>query len=240
MACITQVIDGGTPYESFKGYIKSYSSFVSHIKFGWGSAIIDPEIKNKIYLLNQFDISFNPGGTLFEYFYFKDKLDEYEDFIDRHGFQWIELSRGTISICDDEYKTLINHFSKKYKLFSEVGFKSVERSDSMCPSDWLESCKLSLEAGADIIVIEARETGTAGIVDKDGNIKMETIDLLISEIGKEKLLFEAPTKDIQSFLINKYGSSINLGNISIENILPLQALRQNLRSDTLTLHSIDK
>ena len=84
MACITQVIDGGTPYESFKGYIKSYSSFLSHIKFGWGSAIIDPEIKNKIDLLNQFDISFNPGGTLFEYFYFKDKLDEYEDFIDRH------------------------------------------------------------------------------------------------------------------------------------------------------------
>jgi phosphosulfolactate synthase len=110
----------------------------------------------------------------------------------------------------------------------------------MCPSDWLESCKLSLEAGADIIVIEARETGTAGIVDKDGNIKMETIDLLISEIGKEKLLFEAPTKDIQSFLINKYGSSINLGNISIQNILPLQALRQNLRSDTLTFQSIDK
>lgn len=240
MTCITQVIDGGTPYESFKGYIKSYSSFVSHIKFGWGSAIIDPEIKNKIYLLNQFDISFNPGGTLFEYFYFKDKLDEYEDFIDRHGFQWIELSRGTISICDDEYKSLIKHFSKKYKLFSEVGFKSVEKSDNMCPSDWLESCRLSLEAGADIIVIEARETGTAGIVDKDGNIKMETIDLLISEIGKEKLLFEAPTKDIQSFLINKYGSSINLGNISIQNILPLQALRQNLRSDTLTFQSIDK
>ena len=49
MTCITQVIDGGTPYESFKGYIKSYSSFISHIKFGWGSAIIDPEIKNKIY-----------------------------------------------------------------------------------------------------------------------------------------------------------------------------------------------
>ena len=75
----TQVIDGGTPFENFKSYIKSYHSFVSYVKFGWGSSIIDPEIKDKINLLNQFEINFNPGGTLFEYFYSKGKLNEYED-----------------------------------------------------------------------------------------------------------------------------------------------------------------
>lgn len=234
----TQVIDGGTPFENFKSYIKSYHSFVSYVKFGWGSSIIDPEIKDKINLLNQFEINFNPGGTLFEYFYSKGKLNEYEDFIERHGFQWLELSRGTISINDDEYISFIKYFSTKYKLFSEVGSKSVVESDNMCPTDWLDSCRLSLEAGADTIVIEARETGTAGIVDKDGNIKMEIIELLMSKIGKERLLFEAPTKDIQSFLINQYGPSVNLGNISMQDILPLQALRQNLRSDTLKVESI--
>ena len=237
MYCATQVIDGGTPFESFKSYMKSYNLFVSHVKFGWGSSIIDPEIKDKINLLNQLEINFNPGGTLFEYFYSKGKLNEYEDFIERLGFQWLELSRGTITIDDDEYASLIKYFSKKYKIFSEVGSKSVQESDNMCPTDWLDSCRLSLEAGAHMVVIEARETGTAGIVDKDGNIKMETIELLVSKIGKESLLFEAPTKDIQSFLINQYGSSINLGNISIQNILPLEALRQNLRSDTLKIEN---
>ena len=233
MNTINQIIDGGTPFSIFKSYIEAYTPHINLVKFGWGSSIIDPEIVNKIKLLKDKKIPFNPGGTLFEYYYYRNKFDEYDKFLLENGFEWIELSRGTISIDDAKYSRLLKNYSTNYSVLSEIGYKSTTKSDQMTAHDWVQSCQMSIESGADLVVIEARESGTAGIVDKHGNIKDEIIKELILKVGLNRILFEAPTKELQTFLINNYGSSVNLGNISIQNVLPLVALRQNLRSDTL-------
>ena len=238
MDSITQIIDGGTPFSIFKTYIEAYTPYIDLVKFGWGSSMIDPEIVNKINLLKEKKIPFNPGGTLFEYFYSRNKLDEYNNFLEKNGFEWIELSRGSIWIEDTEYSNLLENYSSQYSVLSEIGYKSITKSDQMTSNDWVQSCQMSIDYGADLVVIEARESGTAGIVDKNGEIKDQTIKELILKVGLERILFEAPTKQLQTFLINNYGSSVNLGNISIQSVLPLVALRQNLRSDTLISHSV--
>lgn len=233
MRGFNQIIDGSTPYYIFASYIGAYKSYIDHIKFGWGSTLIDPEIKLKIKLLKEEGINFNPGGTLFEYFHNKQELDKYNEILEIHDFQWIEISRGSIRISDYEYYNLIEKFSQNYDVISEIGSKSAIESDRMTAMDWVTGCERSLQAGAKMVVIEARETGTAGIVNKNGLLKGNIIKELMTTIDRNKIIFEAPTKQIQSYLINNYGSSVNMGNISFQDILPLEALRENLRSDTL-------
>lgn len=230
---INQIIDASTPYCIFESYIKAYQAYISHFKFGWGSSLIDPEINLKIKLLKTKKINFNPGGTLFEYYYNKKRLDMYNDFLQLNGFEWIEISRGTVLIEDSEYYGLIRKYSADYKVLSEIGSKSAMRSDKMSAIDWVKGCERSLDAGAKAVVIEARESGTAGIVDRKGLLKGDIIEELLTKIDRCKIIFEAPTKQMQSYLINNYGSTINMGNISFQNILPLEALRRSLRSDTL-------
>ena len=233
MKSVNHILDASSPYPIFKSYVDSYSKLIGIFKFGWGSLLIDPEVEAKKKLLDSHNIISSPGGTLFEYFYQKNDLPAFRKLLDQWNFKSVELSRGTISISDNEYADLIAQFSSDFTVFSEVGFKSPELSDQMSPGDWLHSCKLSLDAGAQLVILEARESGTAGIVDRDGLIKTPLLTHLVNSLGLDSILFEAPVKSLQAHLINLFGTEVNLGNINLQSILPVQALRQRLRSDTL-------
>ena len=235
MKSLNHILDASTPYNLFKSYVESYASFIGIIKFGWGSSLVDPEFELKKDLLDNLGIPCVPGGTLFEYFYHRNDIEAYINFVRQNRFQWIELSRGTVTIPDSEYHDLVNNLSDEFNVMSEIGFKSADRSDLMSDSDWLDACQQSLAAGAHLLVLEARESGSAGVVDKNGNIKSSMLNYLASVIGIESILFEAPVKQLQVHFIKEFGSLVNLGNISLQNILPVIALRQNLRSDTLIL-----
>jgi phosphosulfolactate synthase len=46
-------------------------------------------------------------------------------------------------------------------------------------------------------------------------------------------MFEAPNKALQTYLIKRVGSNVNLGNIAPADVVPLETLRLGLRGDTL-------
>jgi phosphosulfolactate synthase len=49
----------------------------------------------------------------------------------------------------------------------------------------------------------------------------------------DKIMWEAPLKNQQQYLILRFGPNVNLGNVPTVDILALEALRQGLRGDTL-------
>ena len=51
-------------------------------------------------------------------------------------------------------------------------------------------------------------------------------------IKPEQILWEAPAKKQQVWFINLFGESVNLGNISWDEVIPLETLRIGLRADT--------
>ena len=51
-------------------------------------------------------------------------------------------------------------------------------------------------------------------------------------VEKDKILWEAPKKQQQVFFIKLLGANVNLGNIGTNDVIPLECLRQGLRSDT--------
>ena len=53
------------------------------------------------------------------------------------------------------------------------------------------------------------------------------------EIGLDRLVFEAPLHHQQTWLINRFGPEINLGNIPPNAVVSLESLRLGLRSETV-------
>ncbi|RDU37723.1 phosphosulfolactate synthase [Neobacillus piezotolerans] len=231
---VTVLIDNGVPEGLFTDTIKSASPYVDFVKFGWGTSIVSPGLQSKISVLQDNGVSFFFGGTLFEKFLSQNKLDDYYDYCKRFGCNHIEISNGTLPIPNKEKARHITNFSKEFTVFSEVGNK--DSSVTASPSEWLESIEEDLEAGAAKVITEARESGTSGICQPNGEMRFDIVnDILASGIPLDRILFEAPTKKMQTEFIRLAGPNANLANIPFSDAIALETLRLGLRSDTFFL-----
>ncbi|HZG72123.1 MAG TPA: phosphosulfolactate synthase [Chondromyces sp.] len=230
---ITILIDNGVPYQFFKDTIDSAGQFVDFVKFGWGTSVISAFLEEKIDYLQQNGIQFFFGGTLFEKFASQQKVEEYRNYCKQYGCQYIEVSNGTLDMSNSEKARYISELSKEFTVFSEVGSKSGEESDDQHFSQWIEWIQEDLEAGAEKVITEARESGTSGLCHSNGNIRMDIISQIMkSGIDLNQVIFEAPNKALQTELIKLAGANVNLANISFTDPIPLETLRLGLRSDT--------
>ncbi len=84
------------------------------------------------------------------------------------------------------------------------------------------------------MITEARESGKGiGVYDKEGKVKEDMVKKLTEGIGLRNIMFEAPEKSQQAYLILNLSPEVNLGNIKPEDVIPLETLRRGLRGDTL-------
>src|SRR5699024_4012294 len=96
-------------------------------------------------------------------------------------------------------------------------------------------------AGAAKVILESRESGTSGICREDGNVRIDILDFILdASIPIEKLIFEAPTKKVQTFFIKRLGGNVNLENISLQDVISLETLRLGLRFDTFNLFEMEE
>jgi phosphosulfolactate synthase len=98
---------------------------------------------------------------------------------------------------------------------------------------WVEQMRAELAAGAWKVIAEGREAGTAGIFRPDGEVREGLIGEIVHEIPPGRIMFDAPRKDQQVWFMRRFGSEVNLSNIPVGEVLPLETLRVGLRSDTL-------
>jgi len=66
----------------------------------------------------------------------------------------------------------------------------------------------------------------------DGSIREELVAAALKGGSLDTVLFEAPRKDQQAWLIREFGPEVNLANIALDDGLALETLRRGLRSDT--------
>ena len=124
----------------------------------------------------------------------------------------------------------IRRLARHVNVLSEVSSKD-EHLD-LTPAEWVEAINLELEAGALSVITEARESGTVGIYESNGEIRDELVLEIMTNVPKEKLIWEAPMKNQQARFIKSFGANINLGNIEPDDVIPVEALRCGLRADT--------
>ena len=58
------------------------------------------------------------------------------------------------------------------------------------------------------------------------------VEEILTEIPKEKIIWEAPVKAQQVWFVKLLGQNVNLGNISGSEIISLETIRVGLRGDT--------
>jgi phosphosulfolactate synthase len=228
---LTHVMDKGLNLSDIEGMFDVGGEFVDIVKLGWGTSYITNNLEKKIALYRHFETPIVCGGTLFEAVYGRGKIDEFKSWLTEHRFSHVEISDGTLEIPRERKLELIAEFARDFIVLSEVGSKD---SDVVyAPYQWVEWIKEEKAAGAWKVITEARESGSAGIFRKDGDMRTGLIDEIAHEVAIDDLIFEAPTKSSQAWFVKHFGPNVNLGNIPPEEVIPLETLRLGLRGDTM-------
>jgi phosphosulfolactate synthase len=227
---LTMIMDKGLSYTDAESLVENAADYIDYIKFGFGTALVSKNIKQKIELYKKHHIKVYLGGTLFEAFLIRNQLKEFENILSDLDIDIIEISDGSIQISHQEKCSYIQSFSKKYTVLSEVGSKDV--ATIIPPFKWIELMQEELLAGSTYVIAEARESGNVGIYRGSGEVREGLVQEILTQIPSEKIIWEAPQKAQQVYFLNLLGANVNLGNIAPSEIIALEATRLGLRGDT--------
>ena len=229
----TMVIDTGLPTRAFTDLIESHGELINLVKFGWGTALVTKDLDRKTGVLKDAGVGFYFGGTLFEHSVWTGRLAEYLRLVERTGATHIEVSNGTIPLDQEGKAGYVWRLSGIRPILSEVGYKDADRSALLTPTDWVEALAEDLDAGACMVITEARESGRSGIADATGHMRPDVLSAVLKAIDPAVVMFEAPTKDLQVEMIRAVGPAVNLGNVAASDVIGVETLRRGLRGDTL-------
>lgn len=227
---LTMMMDKGLSLAEAEHFISSSSEFTDLVKFGFGTAMITPNLKEKINIYRQAGVRPYLGGTLFELFVIRDLFEDFRRLVDELDIDLIEVSDGSMKLDHDRKLDYIRTLSKQVTVLSEVGSKqaSVE-----IPMDvWVIQMQSEIEAGSWKVIAEARESGNIGIFNSDGSARLDLIRDITEAIPHRKIIWEAPVKSQQAYFIKLLGANVNLGNIAPFDVISLESLRLGLRGDT--------
>jgi len=236
-AGLTVAIDGGLPLNQFCDVVESHDDIIDFIKFGWGTALVTSRLADKIEAVRRHGVRCLFGGTLFEKFYARGAFPEYLEYCHQHQLSTVEVSSGSMCLSPDEITAVIERCRDQgFCVFCEIGCKDPVRSEAMTPAEWSSQIREAISAGADFIVLEAREAGTGGICAPNGQVRGNIFSAILdSGVPPEQLIFEAPQRHQQAYFIRELGSNVNLGNISPNDLISLETIRQGLRFETFDL-----
>lgn len=227
---LTMVIDKGLCVNGAKSLVYAGSEYIDFVKFGFGTALISPNIEEKLQTYREAQIIPYFGGTLFELFIARNKYDDFVKFNKKYNMTHVEVSDGSFDIPHPKKLEYIKELAKDFTVLSEVGSKKADVVYSN--AEWLSMMESELEAGSWKVIAEARESGTIGIYNSDGSSNNDLIETLSQHIDPCKIMWEAPLKPQQAMFIKTMGYDVNLGNISTNEVIALEALRLGLRGDT--------
>lgn len=227
---LTMVMDKGLSIREVENLIDAGGDYIDIVKFGWATSFVTKRLEEKIEVYRSAGIPVYFGGTLFEAFLVRNQVDDYRRLLDKYKLEYAEVSDGSIELNHEEKCEYIASFAKQVTVLSEVGSKDAEKI--IPPYQWIKLMKAELEAGAWKVIGESREAGNVGLFRSSGEVRMGLVQEILTEVPMEKIIWEAPQKTQQVFFIKLCGANVNLGNISAEEVIPLETIRLGLRSDT--------
>ncbi len=227
---ITMVMDKGLSVHQAEDLIDAAGHLVDYVKLGFGTSLFTAGVQEKTAIYRAAGIKVYVGGTLFEAFAIRNQVDDYLRWINFLGCDAVEISDGSMEMPHDKKCEYIRRFAVDFIVLSEVGSKdaSVVIEDQV----WVDMTRQEIAAGSQLVIAEARESGTVGIYDQCGNANNTLIDAINSASGSDSIMWEAPLKSQQAWFINHLGAEVNLGNIAPDEIIALETLRTGLRGDT--------
>jgi len=230
---ITMVMDKGLSVAEAENFLSVSHPHVDIVKLGFGTSFVTPNLEDKLEVYRKYEIPIYFGGTLFEAFLIRNQFDDYINVCKKYKIDYIEVSDGSIDIPHTEKCGYVEKLTKYATVLSEVGSK--DEANIFPPYKWIELMRAELNAGASYVIAEAREAGNVGLYRGSGEVRQGLVQEILTQIPSEKIIWEAPQKGQQLYFIELLGCNVNLGNIAPSEVLPLEAMRIGLRSDTFNL-----
>ena len=232
----TMVLDKGMGIHATADLLQMAAHVIDSIKLTFGTSAFYEEsvLREKIALVQEAGVDIYPGGTFLEAAVAQGKVADYVLRARELGFNTIEVSDGTIEMDAATRRDIVKLAKDAgFKVLTEVGKK--DPKDAITTTTMHEQIAADLAQGADKVIVEARESGHGvGIFDSSGDVQTEMVEEILGGINSvEDLIWEAPIKSQQQWLILEFGPNVNLGNIMPDDILALEALRCGMRGDTL-------
>lgn len=227
---LTMVMDKGMGLRETEDFLDMAGDYVDIVKLGFGTSYVSKRLPEKLKLYKDAGIAVYLGGTLFEAFIIRKQFDDYIRLLEKYQLEYAEISDGSIEFSHDKKCEFIRTLAQHVTVISEVGSKDAEKI--IPPYKWIELMKKELDAGVWKVIAEARESGNVGIFRGTGEVRSGLVDEILTQIPSDKIIWETPQKNQQVYFIKLVGPNVNLGNISPNEVIPLETLRIGLRGDT--------
>jgi phosphosulfolactate synthase len=229
---LTHVLDKGLPVAEAARLLEVCGEYVDVWKFGWGTAYLDPGLADKVAVLRERGVLGCTGGTLLEVAWSQGAAAAFLDWAAELGFPCDEVSCGVAPLAPSDKRALIETAAERFVVLAEIGSK--DPSAEVVPGAWAEAAAADRAAGATWVVTEGRESGTVGLFSAGGDVRGDVVSAVVDAVGAESVVFEAPRKEQQAWLIRRFGPDVSLGNIPPGETLGVEALRLGLRADTFS------
>ncbi len=229
---ITHVLDRGLSPLALESLLETAGGHIDLIKLGWGTAYVSHGVRDKVTLCRDAGVRICPGGTLLEIALQQGRLERYLEWLRALGVDHVEVSNGSLPMTAEEKRAVISQLANEFTVVAEVGKKG---SQVAVAEDWVAEMLGDLAAGASWVITEGRESGTSGLFEPSGAVRVELVDAILHALGTEAVIFEAPQRTQQAWLLEHVGPSVNLGNILVDDVIALETLRRGLRYETLDL-----
>ncbi|MFQ5614688.1 MAG: phosphosulfolactate synthase, partial [Anaerolineae bacterium] len=214
---LTMVLDRCQALHATEDLLALTGDYVDHIKLSFGTSVFLDEdlLRCKLEIIRGRNIDIYPGGTLMEVALLQGVYPGYIKRAKDLGFTAVEISDGTLTISRQARNECIKRaLDAGLKVITEVGKK--DPSIHLSPAEVCEQIAGDLAAGADKVIVEARESGRGiGIYDEDGVLRQDEMAAIVNCLGDSRgdVIWEAPLKKQQAALVSRCGPNVNLGNV---------------------------
>ena len=216
--------------------LETMSTYIDTLKYAGGSFALMPReaVRSLNDLCHEHEVAVSTGGFL-EYVLTQrgDAVARYLEECRELGFDIVEISTGFVTLPIDDLVRLtkaVGETGLKPKpevgiQFGAGGASSVEALEAEGTRDVgqaIELAKRHLDAGAQMIMIESE-----GITEQVHEWRTDVVARIVSELGLERVMFEAADPDVFAWYVKNYGIDVNLF-VDHSQIVQLECLRAGI------------
>jgi phosphosulfolactate synthase len=234
LPALTSPFDPGYDPVTVASHLEQSAHLMASLKISMACWMIADEAatRSKIAAAQAHRVPTVTGGGPFEVAVAQRQLEAYLDLCAGLGITRIECGEGFTTLALQPRAVVKMAHERGLAVQYELGKKHEGPFTAQTLAEAIARGHAWLEAGAEQLVVEARESARGvGMFDQDGVFNPTFADRFAEEFGLAVAMFEAPTKPSQFALLEHFGPRVHLCNVRLEELLRVEIYRRGLHSD---------
>ena len=234
LPALTSPFDPGYDPVTLESHLGQSAHLMASLKISMACWMIADEAatRGKIAAARAHHVLTVTGGGPFEVAVAQGRLEAYLDLCADLGIARIECGEGFTTLAVPPRALVRMAHERGLTVQYEMGKKHEGSLTEETLAEALARGHAWLEAGAEQLVVEARESARGvGMFDPDGAFNPTFADRFAEAFGLDVVMFEAPNKPSQFALLDHFGPHVHLCNVRLEELLRVEIYRRGLHAD---------